>query len=548
MRSLFAIFLLFVAGSTASAQLVIDGRQAAWDNMTNTFLATIPDTCFNSSVTMSIAADSSWKDLSINDMTVEKTYTFEDISAEKKYTVSYTDSTNVKRTAMLQFTFLPIVQLIGAFGYDYAEGHFLLIKPDVPGTDTLEASIKWRGASTNLKNRHKRNYKVKLKKNKTLLGMRNDDSWILDAGQADVFRLRNRVAMDIWNDMAHPPYYIDKEPAARNGVSGKVVELFLNDEYRGIYNFSENLDRKQMRLKQVKDGEVRGCLYKVKGFGYGNMNDTVDMYDNHSVMWEYIEAKYPDLQDNDTTDWSTLYNALNFVTFSSDEEFEKHVGEYFDLPVLADFCIFAATLSALDNRGKNTFWAVYDKAKDKKLTPAPWDLDCTTGQEWAVNINSPSVIIDLGIGVTNRLNEHNVLHFNDTLNNRYKELRKTLLSTDSLINRYVYYYKILMNSGAATREENRWSGDDDIRGEVICFKEEIDYIIDWLKSHLELFDTAYFPLYKWYEWIEGVEEVASTPPNVPAALYTISGQRVDATTHPKPGIYIRNGKKVFFQR
>ena len=66
MRSLFALFLFIVAGITASAQLVIDGRQAVWDNSTNTFLATVPDTCFNNSVTMSIATDSLWKDVSIN--------------------------------------------------------------------------------------------------------------------------------------------------------------------------------------------------------------------------------------------------------------------------------------------------------------------------------------------------------------------------------------------------------------------------------------------------------------------------------------------------
>ena len=546
MRSLFALFLFIVAGITASAQLVIDGRQAVWDNSTNTFLATVPDTCFNNSVTMSIATDSLWKDVSINKIIVENTYTFEDISAEKSFTISYIDSTNMKRTAMLQFTFLPIVQLIGEFGYDYEEGHFLLITPDVPGTDTLAASIKWRGGSTNTEGKHKRNYKVKLTKNKSLLGMRNDDSWILDAGQADVFRLRNRVAWDIWNDFAHSPYYIDKEPNARNGISGKVIELFLNDEYRGIYHLSENIDRKQMRLKKVKDGEVHGCLYKVKDYGYGNMNDTVALYDNHSEIWEHIEVKYPDLQDNDSTDWSTLYNALNFVTFSTDEEFEEYVEEYFDLPLLADYCLFASVLNAFDNRGKNTFWAVYDKTQDKKLTLAPWDLDCTTGQEWAVNINGPEFLIDLGIGVTNRLSKNNVMHFNDTLNIRYKQLRKTIFHQDSLINRYSYYYEMVKNSGAAAREQNKWSGDSDVRGEVIDFDNEIKYITFWIRRHLKLLDMVYFPIFKWEEE-QSVDHILMHN-NTSNTLYTIGGQRIDDNFRLKPGIYIRNGKKIIIRR
>ena len=542
------MLLFMAAGKAVSAQLVVDGRQAAWDKLTNTFLATIPEDYFNQSMTLSIATDSTWNNVTINGETIKNGFTFNDISADQTALITYEDKNHDSICAQLRFTFLPIVLLQGEFGYDYTEGTILLSSPDNAATDTLPASLKWRGGSTNTPDKHKRNYKVKLNEDKSLLGMRNDDSWVLDAGQADVFRLRNRVAMDLWNDMAHSPYYINKEPAARNGVSGKVIELFLNDEYRGIYNLSENLDRKQMKLKKVKDGEVRGCLYKVKGYGYGNMYDTVDLYDNHSVRWELIEAKYPDLQDNDTTDWSTLYNALNFVTFSTDEEFEEHVEEYFDLPVLADFCIFAAALSALDNRGKNTFWAVYDKTKDKKLTPAPWDLDCTTGQEWAVDINTPDILIDIGLGVVYRLNEHNVLNFNDTLNCRYHQLRKTLLHTDSLISRYDYYYTLVTQSGAAAREENLWSGDSDVRGDTICFKEELAYIHSWLTLHLDLLDEAYFPLYKWYEWIEGVEEVKNAPTGIPDALYTIGGQRVVATSRPKPGIYIRNGKKVVIRR
>lgn len=542
-------FLLFAIGGSATAQFRIDGHQVLWDETTNTFLATVPEDFFGTDATITIDFDAKWQQFLINGTILDNgdSYTFQCLSADDSYQIVLKGKTNDTRFATLKFTFLPIVQLIGEFGYDYADGKLLLLRPDTPAADTLSASLKWRGGSTNAANKHKRNYHVKLTKNMSLLGMRNDDSWILDAGQADVFRLRNRVAWDIWSDLAHPPYYIDKEPAARNTIDGKVVELFLNQDYRGIYHLSENIDRKQMRLKAVNDGCVRGCLYKVKDYGYGNMNDTVAPYDNASVIWENIEAKYPDLQDNDTTDWSTLYNAFNFVTFSTDEEFEKHVEEYFDLPVLADYCLFAAVLSALDNRGKNTFWAVYDKTKDKKLTPVPWDLDCTTGQEWAGSISAPEILIDLGIGLVNRLYKHNVSHFNDTLNNRYKELRQSVFNTNSLISRYVAYYEMLNNSGAAAREEALWSGDSDVRGAIINFDKEIIYIKKWLTIHLNLLDQAFFPLYKWYQSIEGINDTSVAPRKTREGLYTIDGRRVDETCPPKPGIYIRNGRKVIIR-
>ena len=37
----------------------------------------------------------------------------------------------------------------------------------------------------------------------SLLGMREDNNWIMDAGQIDLFRLRNRIATEIWNDFGH---------------------------------------------------------------------------------------------------------------------------------------------------------------------------------------------------------------------------------------------------------------------------------------------------------------------------------------------------------
>ncbi|WP_249113423.1 MULTISPECIES: hypothetical protein [Prevotella] len=40
------------------------------------------------------------------------------------------------------------------------------------------------------------------------LGMRKDKDWILDAGQADVFRLRNRIATELWNDFARKKVYV----------------------------------------------------------------------------------------------------------------------------------------------------------------------------------------------------------------------------------------------------------------------------------------------------------------------------------------------------
>lgn len=547
------IMLLTVTG--LQAQITIDGRRACYDALTNTFLTTVPEQAFQRDTLLAVATDDDCLLMSIDGQAVtDNVYRFDNITADKTYSIEITRRDGQTTASLLQFTFLPLIQLQGTFHDNYENGTFLYCSPDLPATETLTARIKWRGGTTNVEGKHKRNYKVKFGEDHRFLDMRNDNNWILDAGQADVFRLRNRVAMDIWNDIDSRPYYADREPKARNGVSGRVVEVFLNNEYQGIYNFSENLDRKQMKVVKADSvtGAVHGCLYKVKHFGYGNMNDTVGPYDNHSETWEHIEVKYPDLNDNDTTDWKTLYDALNFVTFASDDDFAAHVSDYFDLPVVVDISIFIGLVNGLDNRGKNIFWAVYDKEHDKKLTPAPWDLDCTTGQEWvSEDIRGPEILFDWEIGLTNRLTANNVLHFNDQLNSRYKQLRQQLLTDDYLIGKYTSYYSLIKQSGAARRETRRWSGDSDVRGEEIDFDKEINYITDWLTVHMEWLDNAWFPLDAWYDWYEstGIDDSLLRQSHLqPQGLYTISGVRLPfndpAKAQLKPGLYIYNGRKI----
>ena len=56
----------------------------------------------------------------------------------------------------------------------------------------------------------------------------------------------------------------------------------------------------------------------------------ITAYDNSKETWGAFEVKYPELDDVEETDYSTLYNAIYFVANSSDEEFKNHIHEYFE--------------------------------------------------------------------------------------------------------------------------------------------------------------------------------------------------------------------------
>lgn len=434
---------------------------------------------------------------------------------------------------------LPVIYLNGEFGNDYTEGELTIKESD--DSTVLEAKIKWRGGVTNSPDKHKRNYKIKLYEEKSLFGLRKDKNWILDAGQVDLFRLRNRIATEIWNDMAHQPYYHYQEPDVLTGVRGKVVEVYLNNEYMGIYCLTEAMDRNQLKLKKYdkSTGQIHGGLWKAEDWG-NSLMDKVIPYDNSKETWDAFEVKYPDLDDLEETDYSTLSNAIEFVATSTNEDFSQHVHEYFDMPVVIDYFIFLHALNAFDNTGKNIFWAVYNKEADKKLTLAVWDLDGTAGQKWierwVPDASSPMIEVENNNRLYRRLAKLNVDSFNKKVIERYHQLRQNTLSTANLVNRYEYYYNLIKDCGAAEREEARWSEDSDIDGKVLNFESEYSDIKDWIIRHMDFLDTTVFDSETGLQNIMNVSNIKD--------FYNLNGQHTD---NPKKGIYIQGNKKYFIK-
>ena len=551
----YLLFLLvcLVTSIPSFAQFTINGRSVIYDKVSDTYMVSIPENAFGTDYEASIALDATagWSNLSIEGTDIADNYTFKQVEGNKIYKIHAQEGDKEINT-QLTFTFLPLLVMEGTFGYDYAQGNISLLSPDAAEPTNSFAKVKWRGGSTNTADKHKRNYKIKTLNEKgkkqeiSLLGMREDNNWILDAGQIDLFRLRNRIATEIWNDFATKPYYASKEPKAKSGVTGKVVEVILNNEYRGIYSLTEAMDRKELKLKKYddKNQEFHGQLWKVSSWDKATFWDIDKDYDNTQETWHAFETKYPDIEDVKPTDYSPLYEAIDFVVNSNDEAFKKEVGDYFDIPVLIDYQLFQETLKPVDNNGKNMYWGIYDVAKSKKLTLAIWDLDASVGQDWHCSTPlHPDYVLpntDLGVkdgfNLYHRLSSLNVDNYNEKVANRYHELRKTYFSEENLISRYQGYYDMLVKSGAASREETKWSEDSDIGGYPLNFKSEIEYIKNWIINRLNYLDTNQFPISTNISEIHQKESLSTK------TTYNMLGQKVGASYQ---GLKIKNGKKFY---
>ena len=498
-----AIILLLATTARAATLFTVNQSPVFVHSTSGMLLASVPQQWFGSTVTATITGvDAQVLSIDGTPLPPGGEFTFENISASKSWQVTCSSEHNGNCTYSLQFTFLPIVALQGDIGYDYAASTVTLAEPGLPLGEVMKANIRWRGQSTNTPDKHKRNYNIKLvddsgnKLNRSLLGMRRDNHWILDAAQADMARVRNRVATELWLDMAHEPYYYNQAPDALTGVRGKMVELFLGNDYRGIYSLTEAIDRKQLQL--VKHDTINnvfhGGLWKTNKFNEASGFRWAEQFNDSLPEYCNFETKYPELDEVFPTSYQVLYDAINAIAWAETvEEFNNVAGNYIDMPVAIDYTIFYLTLNASDNSAKNIHWLVYDRAVDPRLSIAVWDLDATAGGSWSPSEWRPPITahdyFKQPYNWVFKMLFHNRCIYRQQFLDRYDQLRATWLSEQSLVQRYTTAIDRLIACGAATREQDRWNGDTDLYGHPLDLASERDYIVQWFKQRLPLLDV-----------------------------------------------------------
>ena len=504
---LLAMALMLTAATSVAQTLNIGGHRAPLDTLNHIWLCSVPQSMFGQDFTAQVSFGDELTDLVIEGVSVnnEDFVTFDSIAGGKEYilTAHLGDSLI---TGSVTFTWLPIVELFGEFTDTYSYASVYVSEPDSAYAEPLMAKVKTRGIATDANGKHKRNYRIKFvneedstKQNHRFFGLRNDNSWILDAGQMDFLRVRNRVGTDLWLDMARRPWYSDTLPNAHNGSRGQMVEVMLNGEYRGIYNMCEPIDRKKLKLKRYdeENQEFHGQLWMAHRWTRTVSMSNPYKYPNKD-KWDGFEVEYPDYDEIGRADWTTLKNAVHFAK-RADENMSARVdsmGYYFDVPVMQDYFIFIATLQALDNESKNIFYACHDITDHPRLTMVPWDLDICLGQSYA-----PGVPRGKAVEPERELNWvyhmpmvtmwHTMDYHNEVVD-RYKELRETVLNTDSLVNRYRSAIENLEECGATAREEGRWSEDSDLAYKPLNLSEEMDYVEDWLRRRMAYLDENVF--------------------------------------------------------
>ncbi|MEA1897670.1 MAG: CotH kinase family protein [Bacteroidota bacterium] len=415
-------------------------------------------------------------------------YQFKTIPSGLKTGISYIITGNNK-TYALYFTDLPLIHI----NTEYYIGD----EPKVParfiisdGNNDIFSSfigIERRGGIS--QGYPKKSYDLELWKDslgldtlrRSLLSMRNDDDWLLIAMYNEPMRLRNAISHELWLKI-HTLYYHESEPDAVPGIHTEYVELFLNDEYNGIYLLTEQVDRKQLKLKKyiIETSTIRGLLNKGIYWGDAVTYDGAPGFSNSNRVWSGFEMKYP--KEEEITDWTDLYNFVNLVVNGSESDFLSNIVNMFNIDNAVDYFLYLNILRGTDNRGKNIYVSRYDE--DEPFVNIPWDLDGTWGMLW--NGSRQDITDDIKTnGMYERLMNLDNDFFNLLLRSRWNSLRENEFHEQTLMEMFEEKYSILHINGVYKREELKW-------GASTLDLQNIFYLNTWLTERLAFLDD-YFP-------------------------------------------------------
>ena len=346
---------------------------------------------------------------------------------------------------------------------------------------TMHAGFKIRGTSS--QQYDKKSYRVELWADETgtlmadttFLGLRSDDDWNLEAMWAQPLRLRDKVANELWMEMYQLPY-AESEPEALPGIRMVYADVFINNEYMGVYALTERMDRKQLGLRKY-NGDIRGVLYKGNGPGAPTF-DSLPNYDNTLDTWGNYEWVYPNESDT-AINWNHLYSFTNFVMNASDNVFYSQYSAQFDKENAIDYYLFINSLMAMDNMGRNLFVARYKKSSTYMYLP--WDLDAI----WGLDTDGNKTYNTAGLksnGFIDRLTQDcNDNGFVASAKARYNALRNTVLNREHIMELVQRQYEELLESGAYDREHEAWP-------DFVVDESQLTYMSDWLNDRFNYLD------------------------------------------------------------
>lgn len=323
--------------------------------------------------------------------------------------------------------------------------------------------------------------------NKDLLGLRDDDDWILNALYADNTRIRDQLCIDLWNEVGagNNPYH------QNFGTQSAMVEVVIGNGYQGIYDLMVPIDRKQLGMDAVSDQLAAGetvveRIYKKKYTAPWNAADFVGQLPDANQA-DYRGGFYlkGDTILQNEEEWQPLYE-LAALLEADDETFAANITKMADRQNLVDNWLFYQAIAGFDNENKNMYYVARNRGGSYYGYFIPWDMNLSFGAVYAENVyyceESSAVINDPIIWQPGqRMIELDADGSKELAGATWRDWRRGAFSDDALLARISDLEHRVKDSGAFAREDARWpDGNQD---------EDFSFLYDFAMARMRAVDA-----------------------------------------------------------
>lgn len=341
--------------------------------------------------------------------------------------------------------------------------------------------------------------------NVSLLGMPEENDWILLANYNDKTFMRNMLAYELFRKMGHY--------ASRT----RMVEVILNNEYKGIYILLEKIKQDKGRVNIAKltntdvlgDNLSGGYIFKIDYFNQSNSwqsNFRPIDHPEKQITYVYEDPNETDLLSQQKEYLKAAVNSCEAVLYSSN--FKDPVTGYaawIDVKSFIDYFIVNEVARNVDGFKKSVYFFKDKNSKGGKINAGPvWDFDwawknikdcsvfqATDGSGWSYKINNCLSSAPFSNGWIVRLLQDE--NFANALNSRYFELRKSYLSFGYL-NSYIDSVQNLA-SEAQVRHYTQWPilgssvGAPEVDSQPSTYEGQVSKFKSWIQTRLTWLDV-----------------------------------------------------------
>ncbi len=307
----------------------------------------------------------------------------------------------------------------------------------------------------------------------SLFGLPSNRKYVLNSLYTDEYKLRDVLSWAIWSESsAH-----SNARGIYNSSDLIYVEVFIDDQYEGMYGLQEHINEDKLQLTETK-----GSIFEIKSNDY----PLAALFAANSANWGGIELDYSNYLDGEK--WSNLPEIL--AAFARLPQEQAYLDQQIDLDSFIDYYLFTELVTAEGNTWKNIFLS---QSQDTgKLLITPWDLKRTFGasrkdgliqtsyeeirQLYRASKQADRFLFQLK-------NKHS--EFTKLAAQRYQELRKTSWTNEKILAHAASYQAFLDETGIYQRDLARWPDSPRIK----AGKE--DFIQEFIVLKLALMDQLY---------------------------------------------------------